>query len=123
MITNLVLIAAAVAGVSLLWRVYRYDSENPLNVYLDKLPYLFRKPITCGMCVTFWISLCATILYTPLAGIVSSLPTRFPFMNAPVVGFVFEWMVLGTTAALFVYVIDTFYQVSHYYKHAAHSGS
>lgn len=114
------IIAAAVTGISLLWRTYRYDPDNSFNSVLNRLPYALRKPITCGLCFTFWISLVATALFVPFGALTSSLPLRFVpgSTTEAVIMFLVEWFALGAIAAFAVYVVDTLFQVSHYYKHA-----
>ena len=113
------LIVVAVAGVALLWRTYRYDSDNKFNTVLDRLPYALRKPITCGLCFTFWISLLATIIFSPFAAAIAFLPYRFALGGAiGVVNFLIQWFALGTAAVTVVYVVDTFFEISHYLKHA-----
>lgn len=116
------LVAGAVAGATLLWRTYRYDSDVAFNAYLNRLPYYFQKPITCGICITFWLSLAATIIFSPLKNAVMAVPSRFtlPQDLATIIGFGLEWLFLGMIAAAIVYAIDTVFHVSHYFRHAAH---
>jgi len=120
MIVDIIFSCAVVAGVAALWRNFRYDTDNPANKYLNRLPYVLRKPITCGLCVTFWVALAFTALFDPL---VSWLPpTRFAFSETlqTILAFLSSWMALGTGSALMLYVLDTFLEVSHFYKHRAH---
>jgi hypothetical protein len=119
---NTVLAILTVSGAVLLWRTYRYDEENAFNKKLDALPYLLRKPITCGLCFTFWLSLLAAIIFVPFAEWLPLLQYRFALGEAVsgLLNFLVSWLALGTATTFLVYVIDTFYQVSHYYKHAAH---
>jgi hypothetical protein len=114
------LIAAAVAGTALLWRNYRYDSEIRINGALDRLPYLLQKPITCGLCFTFWISLVATIIFFPFPALIESLPYRLQ-LSEPVMAFVtffVQWFALGALSTMIVYIVDTLFEASHYLKHA-----
>ncbi len=111
--------AAAVAGIVALWRNFRYDTDNPANIYLDRLPYLLQKPITCGLCVTFWIAL----IFESIFAVPNALPPTHAFIPdtwTAVAGFIASWMVLGTVSAFILYMLDTFFEVSHFYKHRAH---
>jgi hypothetical protein len=118
---DIIIVVLAVAGVSLLWRTYRYDPENPFNDKLDRLPYVLRKPVTCGLCFTFWISCVCTVILVPLANVAFALPYRFPVaaIFRSIIGFGIEWFALGTLATAVVYAVDVLFQVSHYYKHKA----
>lgn len=116
-LSGLILSAVAIAGVSLLWRTYRYDDENPLNKYLDRLPYLPRKSITCGICFTFWVAFLFAIIFEPLQGFLPENRFDFSLGTLGMLEFIFSWMVLGSLSALLVYLIETLFQVSHYYKH------
>lgn len=117
-------IAAAVTGLVLLWRTFRYDDENPLNAKLDAWPYVLRKPITCGLCITFWLALLSALLFEPFPQMMNMIALRIalPPGITDLIRFLASWLALGTLSSAMVYFIDTFYQVSHYYKHAAHSG-
>lgn len=117
-----ILIILATAGIALLWRTYRYDADNQFNRIIDGWPFWIRKPLTCGLCFTFWVALGACILFSPFAELTTALPYRFA-LDARVMSlmtFLIQWLALGTLAAAAVYLIDTLFQISHYYKHAAH---
>lgn len=118
MILDLIFSAMAVAGVSALWRNFRYDTDNPANKYLNKLPYILKKPITCGICFTFWAAGVFNIFFVPLLG---WLPLQRFSLEIPLAEFFVSWMVLGTASALILYILDTFFEVSHFYKHKAHT--
>ncbi len=118
MITDAIYSCAVIAGAAILWRNFRYDKENPANKYLDRLPYWLRKPVTCGVCFTYWAAGAYAIVVDPLTDWIP--PFRFPFGAAEaLMTFFFCWMILGTGAAFIVYVLDTFFEISHYYKHKA----
>lgn len=109
-----------IAGVASLWRNFRYDKENPANRFFDKLPYFFRKSLTCGLCFTFWTAFVYNILFEPLGGWLSRARFVFSGQTESVLAFLVSWMVVGTGAALVLYLLDTLFEVSHYYKHRAH---
>ena len=111
-----ILIALATAGVALLWRTYRYDSDNQFNATLDRLPYMLRKPITCGLCFTFWVSFVTTVVFSPFQELVPILPYRFGAVT--LITFLVQWFALGTLSTFVVYIVDTFFEISHYLKHA-----
>jgi hypothetical protein len=115
-------LCAAVAGVALLWRNFRYDRDLSINARIDALPYLIRKPITCGLCVTFWIAGATTLVFHPFAALVASLPYRHQTLEPLRLPLEFgaQWMALGVGAVAIVYVIDTFFQISHVLKHRSH---
>jgi hypothetical protein len=119
MIFNFIFSCGVIAGIALLWRNFRYDTDNPANTYINQLNYWLQKPITCGLCFTFWTALIFDIFFDPLQGWLPSM--RFALGAwEPFFAFCSAWMVLGTGATFAVYVIDTFFQVSHYYKHQTH---
>ncbi|MDB5244387.1 MAG: hypothetical protein JWN18_257 [Parcubacteria group bacterium] len=120
---TIILIVLATAGVSLLWRTYRYDSENSFNVVLDAWPFWIRKPLTCGLCFTFWIALIVSGIFSPFTHLIGDLPYRVEpeYWTAQIVAFLVGWLALGTLSVFVLYLIDTLFQISHYFKHAAHS--
>lgn len=109
--TPYISLAVVIASISILWRIFRYDTENPINGYLDRWPYLPKKLITCGVCFTFWITL-VFVLY-------SQYRNNIPFSTESIF---LDWMTTGFYAVMLVYVFDTFYQISHYFKHKAEQG-
>lgn len=115
-----VLIVIATAGVALLWRTYRYDSDNRFNAALDRLPYILRKPVTCGLCFTFWTAFFESFVFSPFPSLVSGLPFRIVLEEGgvSVATFLVQWLALGTCATAVVYIVDTFYEISHYLKHS-----
>lgn len=121
MILDLIFSSAIIAGIASLWRNFRYDTDNPANAYLNKLPYFLKKPITCGLCVTFWIAFFFSIFFIPLGEWLP--PTRFFFSDTVevLVTFFTSWMIVGTGAALILYFLDTLFEISHFYKHTAHT--
>ena len=119
MFTTLFFSSLVVAGVALLWRNFRYDNENPANIYINRLNYWLRKPITCGLCFTYWVALVFVIFFNPLMGWLPPLRFELGSLQSPFV-FGVSWMVVGTGAAFVVYFLDTFFEVSHYYAHQAH---
>jgi hypothetical protein len=123
-IMETLLIVLAVAGLTLLWRTYRYDSDIGFNAALNRLPYFLQKPITCGICLTFWASLVAVLIFYPFPELITVLPYRFALGPAAVNNFFVQWFALGTLASAVVYFIDTLFHVSHYFRHAAdtHAG-
>ena len=79
---------------------------------------ILRKPITCGICFTFLMAFVFSILFDFR---MPSLQLKFNFNDFDwLVSFFSTWMVLGVGSAFLVYVFDTFFQISHYYKHKAH---
>lgn len=115
MLLAFVLSGAIVAGTTALWRTFRYDKENPVNAYIDSWPYWARKPITCGLCSTFWIALC----YSFTIALDPSELIPFTFTH-PAYIFFTKWILLGSFAAIELYVFVFFFDVSHYYAHQAH---
>lgn len=114
--------AGVITAISLLWRVFRYDDDNPLKKRLDTLPYLLQKPITCGICSTFWFALIYTAFAYPVYGLTPFFPS-FEVLSSSLIGFahfVCTWMIFGLTSISLYYVFLTFYEVSHYYAHLAH---
>lgn len=120
MILNLILSFSVIAGVALLYRNYRYDQENSLNKYIDRLPYFLNKPLSCGLCFTFWVALAYNFVFTPLDFWSPEFRYQFSNTTKEVLTFLSSWMILGTGSGFIVYFIDTFFQVSHYFKHKTH---
>lgn len=109
-----------IAGFSLLWRNFRYDTDNPLYSFFENLPYGIRKPITCGLCVTYWITLLVLCIYNPLFTYIFPALTHLPVILQYSSSFISTWMITGTVSVMVVYFIDTLYQVSHFFAHKAH---
>jgi hypothetical protein len=120
MILTTFTIALTIAGLSLLWRNFRYDTDNPLYPFFEKLPYGIRKPITCGLCVTYWITCLILFVYNPLYATILPLLAHTPTLIQYVGAFIGTWMITGTVAVCIVYTVDTLYQISHFFAHKAH---
>jgi sterol desaturase/sphingolipid hydroxylase (fatty acid hydroxylase superfamily) len=117
MITAFIFGGSIVAGTAALWRTFRYDDENPLNKKIDAWPYILRKPITCGVCSTFWIALIYSFGFDLSPEVLIPLSTAPWF--ASTFSFLAEWMLLGFAAIFQLYIFVFFFDVSHYYAHKA----
>lgn len=118
--TALIATALTITGLTLLWRNFRYDTDNPLHKHFERLPYLLRKPITCGLCITYWITFITLWFYNPLHTTLSLDARSLTLISESFMHFVASWMITGTVAVAIVYTIETFYQVSHTFAHRAH---
>lgn len=113
--------ALIVAGLSLLWRNFRYDDDNPIKEKLDALPYFIKKPITCGVCFTFWFAFFVNSIALRDHTWWSALGNYAPSFWGFIVRFFGSWMILGVTAAFIVYSFVLLFEISHVIAHKVES--
>ncbi len=118
MMFNVLLLATAISAVSLLWRIFsRHDF---IKNKIEYFPYVFKKPLTCGVCFTFWLTLAALLIFTPFDGWQLPLRWSLGFITDTAI-FITHWFILGMGAVFLYYVFLTFYEGSHYLAHKAES--
>jgi len=116
-IINFILTSFAIAGASVLWRSFLYDSRMLREGVRGRLPKFFGKALTCGLCFTFWLSLFVALITDPFAGWLP--PFRFalsPGLYAPIQIFV-SWMALGMLSALIRFSYAALSELVHYQVH------
>lgn len=98
--SDLFIVGAALAGISVLWKNTLTDFPRLEPVIRAKLGG-FSKLLLCGPCFTYWISLAAVCVLDPLAG--WDLPRRFAlaFPYEQLTRFALAWFALGFVAILF----------------------
>jgi len=119
-LTALLVSSAIIAAITLLCRITL--KEKYVEDKVDALPYLVRKPITCGVCRTFWITFVFQFLFVRFQENVFLPGLRqgsFGGVIAGLTGFFVSWMVTGMAAVFIFYLFLTFYEGSHYLAHKA----
>lgn len=105
MLTEFFFSCLFVAGVSVLWRNMREDLPKIDTLFLNRLPWIFRKSLKCGYCFTMWFAFFFLCVFQPLEDWIP--PNHLSPSLIPIVRFFFHWIVLGflSAAIRFVYVI------------------
>lgn len=114
--TNILISSMVISAVALLWRIF--SREEFIAPKIEALPYLIRKPLTCGVCFSFWMSLLYIISFRPSFSGVSISAQMSPkclFLTK----FFTDWMILGMSSVFILYVFLTFWEGSHYFSHKA----
>lgn len=104
-----------ISAVILLWRVT--IKEKLVAKFIDRLPYLVRKPLTCGVCSTFWLSFIAQFIFVKVPS--EYIPFFAAFPENSVATFFASWMITGMASVFVYYLFATFYEGSHYLAHKA----
>ena len=108
MFTNLFLTCTIISAIALLWRVF--SKETIIEKAIDGLPHLIKKPLTCGVCFTFWLSFFCNLIFNPVLWNISA--------NS-LINFLAHWMITGMVSVSIYYIFLTFYEGSHYLAHKA----
>jgi hypothetical protein len=113
MIYNLFLSAIFIAALSLLARITL--NEPAVEKAANRLPYILQKPLTCGVCRTFWFSFFAQFFFL-------QFETNFllPYIQGPfqTIGeFLLSWVITGMTATAIFYVVVALDEGAHYLSH------
>jgi hypothetical protein len=118
MFTDTLITAAVIAALSLLARITL--REKPVEALVDRLPYLLQKPITCGVCRTFWMTFISQFLFnTQIQNYSQIFQAYIQGLPSTPVTFLVSWMITAMLAVSMLYIFLTFYEGSHYLTHKA----
>lgn len=95
------------AGIVTIWDKIRHDFPALENALQTKLPWLIRKPLICGLCLSYWVSLFLVL------GTAPQVPLSFVSGNA-ILGLWFMWFVTGFMAWAFFAVVLALHHVIHF---------
>lgn len=116
MLIQLLITSLFVAGIAVCWRNLQTDL-NALSSALSKLPYLLRKPLTCGFCFTFWAALATALIANPLAGVSGLWQTSVPAAWQPLADLFVGWVVVGMLAVIIRFGYVVLQELVHYQVH------
>lgn len=104
------------ASHTLLWRIL--SREKLLTEKIEKLPYLIQKPLTCGVCFTFWLTFFYQLILIHSPHIFYHIDWKSHIL-IDLFYFVFYWWVTAFIAVFIYYLFLTWYEGSHYLAHLA----
>jgi len=95
------------AGIVTIWDKIRHDFPALENALKTKLPWLIGKPLICGLCMSYWVSLFLIL------GTAPQVPLTFAGGSA-ILGLWFMWFATGFVAWAFFAVVLALHHLIHF---------
>ena len=113
MLTNYLILTAAIASATILFRTLK-DDHPSFKRFIRELP-LIGESLSCGVCISYWFSLPVVIVADPL-GSWEFLPP------VPLLHFATSWLVLGVSVLFARSLVIVLLEAAAVLKHRHQSG-
>lgn len=115
MFQDLFLCSVIASAIAVLWRKTLVDSPKVVEVLQRRLPAFFAEALTCGACVSFWISLLFAVALNPLHNWILLHDRMGEYAN--VASFVASWMAIGMGTVCLRFLATLLQEASHHMYH------